>query len=77
MISQEALCLPRDGFAISQDSMEDYWSEVRNITESGPICQELLLEEHSMDGMPAPGGAMPVPSALSLRGVVGSHLRVM
>ncbi|XP_072567433.1 rho GTPase-activating protein 28 isoform X2 [Paramormyrops kingsleyae] len=49
MISQEALCLPRDGFAISQDSMEDYWSEVRNITESGPVCQELLLEEHSMD----------------------------
>ncbi|KAJ8379007.1 hypothetical protein AAFF_G00232360 [Aldrovandia affinis] len=49
MISQEALRLPPEGRSVSQNSldfssMEDYWSEVKNIEENGHSCQEELLE---------------------------------
>ena len=34
----------------SQDSMEDYWSEVRNIEEDCQGGQEEMIERSSMDG---------------------------
>uniref|UniRef100_A0A8C9T2F3 Rho GTPase activating protein 28 n=1 Tax=Scleropages formosus TaxID=113540 RepID=A0A8C9T2F3_SCLFO len=41
MMSQEALHPPpRCVRSVSMDSMEDYWSEVRSITENGPGCQD-------------------------------------
>uniref|UniRef100_A0A674CJ40 Rho GTPase activating protein 28 n=1 Tax=Salmo trutta TaxID=8032 RepID=A0A674CJ40_SALTR len=48
-LSSPSSLLERPASQDSQDSMEDYWSEVKNIEEDGERAHEDLLERGSMD----------------------------